>query len=877
MRETLRRIGHFLRRGRSERDLGEEMRFHRAMSQRDLEADGVDRIEAGFAARRTFGSGALAADRARDVWMPPALQDLSGDLRSAVRLLTRDRGFTAVAALTLALGIGANATLFTIVNGMGRGPRLDDPDRVVSLGSQDATGHELGVSYLDFADWRRSSSSFAGVAAYRGGSMNVSDPGMAADRLSGAYISAATFHLVGERPMLGRDFIADDDRPGAASVAIIAGAVWKTRYGGDPAIIGRTITVNGERATVVGVMRDGFRFPLVHDIWRPLAAAPNVATERRDVRTLQVFGRLADHVGAEQAREELSSIASRLSASYPDTNAAIRPTIRPFLGGFDLTNPWNAMRGAVALLLLIACAIVATLLLARAAHRGGEIALRSALGATRWRIVRQLLIENMLLATIAGALGLGVAFVGVRLWVASMPVANWPYWYRFTIDWRAVAFLAEVSLGCAVLFGMAPALHLSKCDPGAGVRHAVRGGSAAGIARNWTITLLAAEFALTLALLAGAGLLTRTLLAVYHADRIVDTSNIVLASLSPPATKYDTPGKRLAFYQHVEDRLAGIPIIAAATIAGALPFYSAPERTVELNGRSRPDVPAVQTASYVTVGDRYFETLGLRLLAGRPFTSLDGTPGHEAAIVNQRFAAMYVGASDPIGQRIRLADPNNPAAPAPWTTIVGISPTVRQHYAQEFDPVVYVPYRADPGVFAMTAIARSRVDAAALTPILREQIRALDPNLPLFNIMPLDQLLSGTRFANQVFATMFAVSAAIALLLAAVGLQAITAYAVHQRTQEIGVRMALGATRSELVWLFVRRMLLPLALGVAVGLPAAFGVGRFVRGMVIQVGPNDPVTLVSITIVLIAVALAATFVPARRAARLDPAVALRHE
>ncbi len=804
------------------------------------------------------------------------VRDVSNDLRFALRLTFADPWFTIVAVSTLALGIGFNTTLYAIVNGMGSGPTVRDSERIVSLASLDPAGRHVGVSYLDFEDWRAAAKAFDTLAAYSGTTMNLTDRGLVAERVAGVFISASTFRILEEQPILGREFRLDDDRAGAARVAIIAAAVWKNRYGGDRGIIGRTITINGESATVVGVMPDGFRFPLVHDVWQPLASMPELSGLSRDARTLTAVGRLAHGVTLEQARGELNTIAVSLSKTYPATNDGVRPLVEPFRGGFDLTNPWNAMLGAVTIVLLIACANVANLLLARGVGRSSEIAIRMSLGASRWRIMRQFLVESLLLAVAAGVMGVGVAAIGVRLWLASMPVAEWPYWYHFTIDGRVLAYLTAVSGGSALLFGVGPAVHVSRCDPHDHLKIA-GGGTATGPgARRWTGALLMVEFALTLSLLAGAGLLARTLLAVYRADSIVDTSPVMLAGVDLPLQRYATPAQRLSFYHRLEERIGALPGVDAVSVASSLPFYTAPVWSVTILGRPSADDLGAPTASYVAIGPRYFDTLRLRMVRGRTFTNLDGTPGHDAAVVNQVFASKYLSGLDPIGQRIRATDPNRPDTTTPWLEVVAVSPTVRQHYAEAIDPVVYVPYRMNP-LGSMTLLTHASASAATLAPALREQLRQLDPDVPLLDVRPLDWLVSGTRFGNRVFATVFGIGAGLSLLLAAVGLHAITAYAIRQRTHEIGVRMALGARPSQVVWLFVRRTLRPLAWGLVLGLAGAFGVGRFVQGMLIQTSARDPATLSAITAVLVVVAVGAAVRPARRAARIDPAAALRSE
>jgi putative ABC transport system permease protein len=383
------------------------------------------------------------------------------------------------------------------------------------------------------------------------------------------------------------------------------------------------------------------------------------------------------------------------------------------------------------------------------------------------------------------------------------------------------------------------------------------------------------EFALTLSLLASAGLLARTLLAVYRADSIVDTSHVMLAGVNLPPQKYGMPAELIAFYSALESRVGALGSVEAAALASNAPFYNAATwsltRPVDKLTRTS-DVPGV---SYVLIGPRYFDTLRLHLIRGRVFTDLDGTPGHNTVIVNQLLASRFFPRVDPIGQQIRLTDPANPDQHAPWLTVVGVSPTIRQHYAQQIDPVAYVPYRQNP-ISGMLLITRSRSDGALLTPILREQIRELDPDLPLTDIMALEWLVSGTRFANRVSATLFGISATLALLLATVGLHTILAFAIRRRTREIGIRIALGAQPWQIVWLFVSRVVGPLVCGFTFGLAGALVVGRIIGGMLIQTSPHDPLTLIAISIVLIATAGAAIVLPARRITRLEPASALRH-
>ena len=793
----------------------------------------------------------------------PLVQGTLGDARYAFRLLYRERAFSLLVVSTMALAIGANVTMFTIVNGMGGRPRIPDEERAIVLASADRSGHPFGVSYADFQDWRSQTRTVTQMVAYRGVGINLTDRGLTPERATSAYISAETFQLIGERPILGRDFSQFDDQPGAAPVVILGGGLWKVRYGGDPAIVGKTIRANGIDMTVIGVMRPGFRFPLVHDLWMPLATAPDLLTESRDTRTLQVVGHLKDVVSVEQARADLAGIGDALSRAYPLTNRDTRPAVRGYAEEFSIANPWDAMLLAVSFVLIIGCANVANLLLARGARRANEIAIRRSIGATRWQLTRQLLVEHSILAVAAGALGLVVGVTGVHVWVVSLPLANWPYWYNFAIHREVFGYLFAVIVTCALLFGVGPAIVTSRQTP------------TSDQPRFWTSGLLIVEFTLTLALLAGAGLLAKTLAAVYRADSIVDTSDVVLASVDLPPQRYRTPEQQLVVYRALEDRLATSPDVEAASLASAYPFYDAPLWLVELEGAATRMVAPV-TASYVMIGPRYFDTLRLKLQQGRPFTRDDGSPGHETVIANERFVSMYMRGVNPLGHRIKLTNPRSPSDKQTWLTIVGVSPMVRQHYARDFDPVVYVPYRSSPTP-AMIVMARSARTGVQVASTLRNTLSSIAAELPLASVTTLDQFVAGTRFANEAFATMFSTFALIALLLAAIGLHAITAYAVTQRTREIGIRMALGARTSSVTWMFVRRTLPALIVGVTFGIAAAVGVGRFVRSMLAGTGPHDPATLASITVILVIVALISTLIPAQRAAKLDPAVALRHD
>jgi predicted permease len=842
-----------------------ELALSRLSRRRWTMAFSSDRTDDSAVTLDLIGASGVDADVAPDRVSrerEPLIRGTWSDIRYAVRLLRRERAFSVLVVTTMALAIGANVTMFTIVDGMPGRPPIPNEDRAIVLASTDRAGHPLGVSYADFQDWRSQTRTIAQMVAYRGIGINLTDRGLTPERATTAYISADTFRLVGERPILGRDFSESDDQPGAAPVAILGGGLWTARYGSDAAIIGKTIRANGVDVTVIGVMRPGFRFPLVHDLWMPLATAPDLLRETRDTRTLQVVGRLRDNVTLEQARADLAVISDVLSRNYPLTNRDTRTAVAHYSDNFAIANPWDAMLLAVSFVLIIGCANVANLLLARGAKRAHEVAIRRSIGATRWQLIRQLLVEHSLLAGAAGVLGLVLGVVGLRFWVGALPVADWPYWFKFGIHRDVFGYVVAVVVACAVLFGVGPAIATSRA-------------TATEPSRFWTNGLLVIQFTLTLALLAGAGLLAKTLAAVYRADSVLDTTDVVLANVDLPSQRYESTERQLVLYTSVEDRLATSRDVEAASFASAYPFYDAPRWLVELE-ESKNSLNASMTASYVTVGPRYFDTLRLKLRQGRGFTRDDGSPGQESVIVNERFVAMYLHDPNPVGRRIRLINPRVPNRGPTWLTIVGVSPMVRQHYAQDFDPVVYVPYRWNPTP-SMTLIARSARMGVSIAGTLRSALAAVDPELPLQSVTTLDQIVAGTRFANVAFAAMFSTFATIALLLAAIGLHAVTAYAVTRRTKEIGIRMALGAQTFSVSWMFVRQILPALILGTTFGIAGAAGVGQFVRSMLAGTSPRDPVTLVAISVVLVGVALLSTFVPALRAANLDPAAALRHD
>jgi len=809
------------------------------------------------------------------------------DARYALRLLIKDRWFTAVAVIALGLGIGANAAVFTFVNAvLLRGLPFDDPGRIVSIGSLDARGRNLGVSRLDFFDIREAARSYSGLTMFMGAGVNVADEGKAPEQFGGAYVSANTFQMIGQRPVMGRDFTAADDRPGADPTVMLGNGIWKNRYGSDPSVIGRSIKVNSLTATVIGIMAPDMKFPFNTDLWIPLSMLPpELSNSKRGVRQFQVMGRLKPGVTLPQARAELQNIEEKLAHDFPDTNKNITPDLLFYndrVAGPRITLMFWSLMGAVGFVLLIACANVANLLLARSAQRTREIAVRVSLGASRWRIVRQLLVESVLLSMISGVLGFGLALGGIRIFDSVLTDQGKPYWMTFTIDPIVIIFLASVCVATAFVFGLAPALHVSKTDVNEVMKEGGgRSGTGGMRARRWTSALIVAEVVLTLVLLAGAGLMMRSFLTLYRMDMGFDSSHLLTLRLTLPLTKYPQREPRTAVYQRLEERLRSIRAIQSSGLTTNAPMQGGFLRQLSVEGRAQPDGVPVPEVTVLGISSGYFETMRLQVVRGRPFTDQDGTPASPSAIVNQRFVAMHFSNEDPIGRRIHLVDtaPPGPNQSLPLdASIVGIVPNVRQRDFDkpDPDPIVYVPYRADPQRFSVL-IVRTAADAATITPLVREEMRIVEPELPLFDIQTMDARLAQMRWPMRVFGSMFAIFAGIALVLSAVGLYAVTAYSVSQRTSEIGIRMALGAQPAQVLWLVLRRSLLQLAIGLPVGMAGALGVGRLLQSLLVQTSGRDPLTIASIAFVMVGVSVAACFWPARKATRLDPLTALRYE
>lgn len=802
------------------------------------------------------------------------------DLRFGARLLTKERSFTIAAVIVLGLGIGLAGATFIVVNSWFlREPPYAQPEGIVWLATRDAQGRTLGVSHPDFVDWSRNTRSFSTLVLFANAAMNVRDEGHPTIRLRGAYISAQAFGVLGQRALLGRDFGPADDRLGATPVVMLGHQAWTDRYASDSSIIGRSLVVNGVPATVIGVMRGG-AIPLTRpaDVWMPLAQAPTHVLEPRDARNFIAYGRLADGVSLGDASGELAVISSQLARAYPETNRGIAAITQTYREHFFLSRGGSkgalffVAGGAVILVLLIACANVANLMLVRSTKRIHELGIRMSLGATRARIVGQILVETLLLAFLGGLVGTGVTLAGLRL-INGM-IGPLPDWMQLTIDLRMFMALILLCAGSGVLAGVAPAFYASRTGTNELLTAGNRAGTEGPRARKWTSALLIGELASTLVLLAAAASLMQALVPSSDVDPgVVDSARLITISLDLEGTRYSTAARRRTFVGRLEEQVGATPGVQSVAVTTDLPLGGGFARQLELDGRVTPaELRPVVTELFVTEG--YFETLGVRVVQGRPFNGSDGAPGLENAIVNERFAALHFADADPIGRRLRLFDN---AAASDWITVVGISRNVPQRWESDSEePVVYLPYRGEAPSSAFV-IVRSVGDQSATARLLRQRMQELDPDLPQLELRTFDEVLAQARLGFVGPTAIFSMLALVALGFTGISIYGLTGYAVSLRRREIGVRIALGAQAQQIYWLVVRQVVVAIGLGAAVGMLGAAAVGRVMQSVIPQTDGTNPTTVIVVLVIAFIACITGCAGPAWRATHLDPAMTLRNE
>jgi putative ABC transport system permease protein len=811
------------------------------------------------------------------------MNGLFQDFRYALRQLRKNPGFTAVAVLTLALGLGANTAIFSVIDAVLLRPLpFHAPSRLVVVKpTEPGRRDDIGVSYPTFLDWRTRNHVFDGLSVFREDDFTLTGQGEPA-HLTGAVVSANMFSLLGVPPVIGRDFVPEEDQPIGTGVPIILShSLWQDRFGSDPRIVSQSLTLDGQTFAVVGVMPSGFQFPVQRtpvEFWTTIALdaeGPTPMTSQRGAGYLDVIARLKPQVTIETAQAEMTGIQDGLNRQYPENRPkGISLVLEGDAVVGDMRRGLFILLGAVGLVLLIACANLSNLLLARATTRHKEISVRTALGATRWMIVRQLLAESALLATAGAAAGLGLAAWGIKLLMALAP-GDLPRITESGINLQVLIFTALVAVLTSVLFGLVPALQAAKPELAASLKEGGRSGTETQTRSRLRSALIITETALAMILLVGSGLLLRSFLDLGRVDPGFAKDHVITFGLDLP-DRYGHP-QRVAFYRSLLEQVRTTPGVRSASAAFPLPLSAdGVKTTLEVEGRPMKHSEYPVTTFHIIDRD-YFRTLGIPLLSGRAFNAQDDVVGAiPVVIISQKLARQIFPGEDPIGRRIR---PNISSGPsdAPMRVVVGVVGDVKaEGMGAPSIPESYVSYAQLP--FApMSVVVRTEIAPASMVPTLTSEVQSLDSALPLLHVKTLDEYVDdsivGTRFETFLLGT-FGV---LAFVLTAVGLYGVISYTVVQRTREMGIRIALGADRTAILGMVIKNGALLVCTGALLGLAAAFLLTRLMASLLFGVGPTDPLTFLCVPIALITVALFASYIPARRAAKTDPMVALRYE
>ena len=818
------------------------------------------------------------------------MQTLWHDIRYGLRMLAKSPGFAAVAILTLALGTGATTTIFSVVNAVLLQPLpFPEPDRLVSAVGIDTRNNEHGrpLSYPDFADLRKQTRTLESLAAFTDADFTLTGAGEPL-HIAGETVSADLFTVLRATPELGRAFTSTEDQPGTR-VVILSHSLWKSRFGADANIAGKPIRLDGQMYTVVGVMPADFQFPLdsaPRALWVTTAGLMTITpgapsddkplSEQRGAHFLTTIGRLQPGVTLQQADLDTAAIATGLEKQFPDTDGHLSMGLRPQIDALvgDIRPVLLMVLGAVAFLLLIACANTANLLLARAATRQREMAIRVSMGAGRVRVLRQLLTESVLLSLAGGALGLLIALWGTKLF-ATLEIVQIPRLKSATVDLRVLGFTLAVSLLTGVTSGLAPAMHALRFDLFPSLKEGGRNATEGKSHSRLRSLLVIFEVSLSVVLLIGASLLLESMIHIVRQSPGFDPHGLLSFNINLPDVRYGKPEKSILFYQQLLERLRSVPGVKNASAVLPLPLSEDNIRTTfEIEGRpvAKSDEPRTYFRS---IGPDYFQTMHIPLVAGREFSARDARDGVQVVIVNQTFAHKFFPNENPIGKHIKPGISDN--GPEKMREIVGVVGDVKHRTLwRDPDPESYVPYD-QAAIGGLAVVLRTDASPASLLPAVREQVRAMDPELPVYAPKTLDDYVSASIADRKFISILCGVFAGVGLLLAVVGLFGVMSYTVAQRTHELGVRVAVGAKKLDILQLILRQGMAMTFAGIAIGLVGTFGISRVLTSQLFGIKPTDPLTFIGVAVLLAGVALAACYLPAHRATRVDPMVALRYE
>jgi putative ABC transport system permease protein len=801
------------------------------------------------------------------------------DLRYGFRMLLKSRGFTAVAVIALALGVGATSAVFSIMNSVLLHPLPFDAEQIVMIWDNNISrGHEeVEVSYPNFLDWREQNKVFEQMAALPSVNLDMTlTGGDEPEKVEGTFASVSFFSLLGVNAAMGRTFLPEDDKPDAKPVVVISEGLWKRRYGSVPNIIGKEIVVDGENATIVGVMPGEFDFPKGVDLWAALTYSPDSWMKSRNFRVLRAIGRLKEGVTVAQAQADMDTIAARLSTEYPKDNEGfgviLIPLIQTIFG--NVRPALYILMGAVFFVLLIACVNVANLLLARAATREREIAVRMTLGAGRLRLIRQLLTESLLLAIIGGGLGLLLAAYGIDYLVALAP-EDIPRIKTVGINGQVILFTLALTFATSIIFGLAPTLQASRPNLNDSLKDSSTrtGGSVRG--KRLRSFLVVSEIALSVILMVGAGLMVRSFSRLQSLDPGYRPENILTFRLALVQSKYPKSENRKAFFEQLLKRIEALPGVESAAVVLMRPLSGTVgwDYPFTVEGQNTEDQAANPYSNYEAISPNYFRTMGIPVIKGRDFTDQDRSDAIKVVIVSESMARKYWPDEDPLGKRIRFGKPESNA---PWLEVVGVvkDGRYREWDATRFD--IYAPY-LQKSEYRTDFVIKTKINPLSLAGSIRSEVYAIDKDQAITAITTMEELVSNTLSRPRFNMLLLSVFAVLSLILAAVGVYGVMAYSVSQRTGEIGVRVALGAQNKDILRLIVGQGLLLALIGIVTGMAGAVALTRVMSSLLFGVSATDPLTFLVIAVLLAGVAVLACYIPARRALKIDPIVALRHE